>query len=88
MWQLSLVCISSGEIQCLAYPIFQWRVQGRGAEGPRPPVIFETKLRPEGPFGDPPTLSKGLDESPLPSPLSQGLDPALFPTTLTFKIGL
>ena len=30
--------------------VVQWRIQGRGPEGPPPPPpYFETKLRPEGP---------------------------------------
>ena len=26
----------------------QWRIQGRGPGGPRPPPYFSTKMRPEG----------------------------------------
>ena len=38
---------------------------GEGPGGPAPPPYFYTKLMPEGPkkkFGDPPSLSKGLDD--------------------------
>ena len=42
---------------------------GEGPGGPAPPPYFYTKLMPEGPkkkFGDPPSLSKGLnDRAPL-----------------------
>ena len=46
-----------------------------GARGTRPPY-FWTKLRPEGPDRAS-HLSKGLDDHPPPTPLFQGLDPAL-----------
>ena len=48
-----------------------------------PPLIFKTKLWPEGPkksfvqSAAPPPLFKGLDDRLLPPPLSQGLDSAL-----------
>ena len=54
-------------------------IQQRGPRRPTPPIIFKTKLGPEGPTKifletGPPTY---LPPPPPTPPLSQGMDPAL-----------
>ena len=64
--------------------ISQWRIQGRGPGGGGAPLYFWIKMSPKGPktfFGDrPPPLYLRIWMT-APS-LSQGLDPALYPTKL------
>ena len=59
----------------------QWQIQGRGPGGPPPPLFpdqTEARRAKKIFFGDqPPPVSKGLDDRPPPSILSQGIDPAL-----------
>ena len=68
-WGIWFLCIRVGK---------QWRIQGRG---PSSPLIFRPDWGPGArkkffwKTGLP--LSKGLDDRPPPSPLSQGPDPAL-----------
>ena len=54
-------------------------IQGRGPRRPTPPIIFKTKLVPEGPTKifletGPPLIYPPPPPTP---PLSQGMDPAL-----------
>ena len=50
----------------------QWRIQGRGPEGPGPPLIFRPNWGPKGQktifFRPPPILSQGVDDRPPPPP--------------------
>ena len=61
----------AGRVHCPSLSFIQWRIQGRGPEGPAPLFLDQTKARRvEKNFLEtcpPPPLSKGLDDRP-PSP--------------------
>ena len=59
---------------------YHWRIQGRGPGAPAPPLFLDQTEagRKKNLLETAASLSKGLDDWVLPpSPLSQGLDPAL-----------